>query len=673
MDPYSWIKSIIMAIAIVAAFGLFFTRVKHLFMLMRSVSGDAAFKPDRIGERIKVLLTDVLGQRNVRRKPLPGWAHTLIFFGFLAVQPHSLELMIQGVFPTFHLAYLIPALYGAYIFVADILAFPVLVGLGYALYRRLVIKPDYLTDGLDARLIIGFTSVIIVTFYFINAFLLLPAIGGSGFDYGRYFTVSKLVNYGFNLKALAPGAARTGFEIFYWIHVLTILGFLIYIPGSKHLHLLAAVPNVFLKPLDRSKAMLKTDIEDEEAESFGLGKVSELNWKNVLDLYACTECGRCEEQCPADMTGKPLSPKRLIHDAKVDLFDQAAAVLARNDEAVEPLLRENSPISADVLWSCTSCRACEDICPVNIQHLDIILEARKYQVLMESSFPPEMQETFNNLENQSNPWGFGSDSRADWAKGLDVPLMTDNPQADILYYVGCAASFDDRGKKIAQAMARVLNKAGVNFAILGEEERCNGDVARRAGNEYLAQMMIAENVEILNQYQPKKILTGCPHCYNTIKNEYPQFGAAYPVVHHSEFLLDLVNQGRLKPNGAVSEKLTFHDSCYLGRWNGIYQAPRDLLSSVSNGPGPIEMNRRADKGLCCGAGGARMFMEETIGKRINHERAREIIATGANQAAAACPFCITMLSDGIRDNNGDVEVKDIAEILDEATGETIEE
>jgi len=657
----------LMSIAIVAAFGLFFTRVKHLFLLMRSVRGETAFKLDRIGDRVKVLFTDVLAQSNVRRKPLPGWAHTLIFFGFLAVQPHSLELMIRGIFPSFHAAALIPPLYGAYIFVADILAFPVLVGLGYALYRRLFIKPKYLTDGRDARLIILFTSVIIITFYIINAFGLLPSIGGSGFDYGRYLTFSKVVYYGFNIDALSPGAGRTGFEIFYWIHVLTILGFLIYIPGSKHLHLLAAVPNVFLKPLDRPKAMIKTEIEDEDAESFGLGKVSELNWKNVLDLYACTECGRCEEQCPADMTGKPLSPKRLVHDAKIDLFEQAPAVLAKDNEAVAPLVRENSAISADVLWSCTTCRACEDICPVNIQHLDILLEARKHQVLMESSFPPEMQETFNNLENQSNPWGFGSDTRADWAKGLDVPLMTDNPETDILYYVGCAGSFDDRGKKIAQAMARVLKKAGVNFAILGEEERCNGDVARRAGNEYLAQMMIAENVEILNQYKPKKILTGCPHCFNTLKNEYPQFGARFAVVHHTEFLLELVNQGRLKTNGTGIEKLTFHDSCYLGRWNGIVEAPRQLLQAANNGRPLIELQRGAAKGLCCGAGGARMFMEETIGKRINHERAEEVIATGATQVAAACPFCITMLTDGIRDHNGNVDVKDIAEIIDEAT------
>jgi Fe-S oxidoreductase len=656
-----------MAIAVVAAFTLFFTRVQKLFSLMRGVRGDAAFKLDRIGERVKVLFTDVLGQRNVRRKHLPGLAHTLIFFGFLAVQPHSLELMIRGVFPSFYVADVIPRLYGVYIFVADILAFPVLIGLGYALYRRLFVKPKYLTDGLDARLIILFTAVIIITFYLTNAFLLLPSTGHSSFDYARYLTVSRVVYHVLHLDALSPAAARIFYEICYWIHVLTILGFLVYIPGSKHLHLLAAIPNVFLKPLERPKAMLKTDIEDEDAESFGLGKVSDLNWKNVLDLYACTECGRCEEQCPADMTGKPLSPKRVIHDAKIDLFDQASAVLGQNDEVVQPLLRENSAITGDVLWSCTTCRACEDICPVNIQHLDILLEARKYQVLMESNFPPEMQDTFNNLENQSNPWGFGSDTRADWAKGLDVPLMTDNPEADILYFVGCAGSFDDRGKQIARALARVLKKAGVNFSILGEEEHCNGDVARRAGNEYLAQMMIGENVEIFNQYRPQRILTACPHCYNSIKNEYPQFGASFPVVHHTEFLLELINQGRLKTKGAEIDKLTFHDSCYLGRWNGIFEAPRSILRWANNGKSLIETYRNEDKGLCCGAGGARMFMEENIGKRINHERAEEVIATGAARVAAACPFCITMLSDGIRDKNGNVDVKDIAEIVDEAT------
>jgi len=330
-------------------------------------------------------------------------------------------------------------------------------------------------------------------------------------------------------------------------------------------------------------------------------------------------------------------------------------------------VREGSPITGDVLWSCTTCRACEEICPVDIQHLDILLESRKHQVLMEASFPPEMQDTFTNLENQSNPWGFGSDTRGDWARDLDVPRLCDRPQAELLFYVGCAGSFDDRGKKISQSMARVLKKAGVDFAILGEEERCNGDVARRVGNEYLAQMMIQENAAVLNQYSPKKILTGCPHCYNTLKNEYPQFGARFEVVHATEFILDLFRQGRLTlAPDAAPERVAFHDSCYLGRWNGIFGTPRELLRIICAGA-PVELPRSADKGLCCGAGGGRMFMEEKIGKRINAERVDDVLASGAAMTAAACPFCITMLRDGLADRGSRVEVKDIAELVDMAT------
>ncbi|MGD8446798.1 MAG: (Fe-S)-binding protein [Desulfobacterales bacterium] len=666
MTIYITVKSILVAALLIAGFGIFTIRVRRLLKIMKSVQGKSQIKVDRLAERIRVLLTDVLGQSNVRRKFMPGLAHTLIFFGFLAVQPHSVELMLNGVFPAFHAANIMPGIYGVYLFVADILAFPVLVGLGYGLYRRLVVKPAYLTDGLDARLIILFTSVIIITFYVINAFLTVPAIGG-GFDYARHFTISNLVQRIFNLAAWSPAGSRVGFEIAYWIHLLTILGFLVYIPGSKHLHLLAAVPNVFLKPLDRPKAMIKTDIEDEDAETFGLGNVAELNWKNVLDLYACTECGRCEEQCPADMTGKPLSPARVIHDLKLDLLDHSAKLLGGEFESVAPLLRDGSPITDDVLWSCTTCRACEDICPVNIQHLDILLEARKHQVLMESNFPSEMQETFNSLENQSNPWGFSSDTRGDWCQDLDVPLMTDHPEAEVLYYVGCAGSFDDRGIQISRAIVNVLKKADVDFAILGAEERCNGDMARRAGNEYLAQMMIQEQVDVFNQYKPKKILTGCPHCFNVFKNEYGQFGAGYNVVHHSEFFLELTKQNKLKSKGAKLEKLTFHDSCYLGRWNGLIEAPRELLRLLGLSRNPVEMKRTKTKGLCCGAGGGRMFMEENLGKRINIERAQEVMDSGATEVTAFCPYCITMLRDGIADLNGNVAVRDIAEIIDENT------
>ena len=666
MEQYTIIKSFVMSMALIGAFSFFYFRVRRLFRLMKAVEGTSEFKFDYVARRIGVLLKDVLGQANVRRKTLPGYAHTLIFFGFLAVQPHSLELMLKGVCPAFEVGRWIPNIWGDFLFVADILATLVLVGLAYAIYRRVVQRPRYLTLGTDANLIIVFTSLIIVTFLLINALQTLLPLAPGGYDYRGIFPVSGALVPFLGLERLSSLQIFIGYQIVYWTHILTILSFLIYIPGSKHLHLLAAAPNVFLKPLQREKAIVRTDIENEALDTFGLGKVSELNWKNVLNLYACTECGRCEEQCPAANTEKPLSPKKVIHDLKVDLLDQADAILGGHFDTVKPIVREDSPVTSDVLWSCTTCRACEDICPVNIEHLDFIIEARKHQVLMEASFPPEVQETFTNLENQANPWGFGADSRADWCKGMDVPLMSDNSEAELLWFVGCAGSFDDRGKKISQAMARVLQRAGVNFAILGPEEACNGDMARRAGNEYLAQMLIQQNVEVLNQYKPKRILTGCPHCFNIIKNEYPQFGAGYPVVSHAELLFDLHKQGRLKLNGRSLGTLTFHDSCYLGRWNGILQPPRDLLRSVNNGQ-LTEMQRIREKGFCCGAGGGRMFMEETLGKRINVNRAEEVMRTGAATVAAACPFCATMLSDGLMDKESAIMVKDIAELVDQAT------
>lgn len=699
MTFYLILKSLIMLIAIVTAFRLFFIKVKRLYALMMAVEGKIETPFNRIKERMNVLFTDVLGQSNVRRKTLPGISHTLIFFGFLAIQIHSLELMIKGVFPSFDLLHLMPWIYSKYLFAADIFAFFVLVGFAYALYRRLVIKPAYLTMGRDANLIIMFTCVIIISFHLINALQsLIPAaaVASGSTDpatlaalstYKGFFPVSGLMASILGLNHLSYGMLIFAYELFYYVHIGTILGFLVYIPGSKHLHLLAAAPNVFLKPLEIEKVIQKTDIENEDAASFGLGKVSELNWHNVLNLYACTECGRCEELCPAASTGKPLSPKKIIHDLKLDLFEQSDALLtmaslpepSKNRDAILPIMREGSPITHDVLWSCTTCRSCEDVCPVNNQHLDLIFEIRKNQVLMEASFPPEIQGTFSNLENQSNPWGFSADTRADWCKGMGVPLMIDRPDAKVLYFVGCAGSFDDRGKKIAQATARVLQKAGVDFAILGPEESCNGDMARRAGNEYLAQMLIQQNVEVFNQYKPSMILTGCPHCYNVIKNEYPQFGARFRVVHHTEYILELIKDGRLVSNNRNFGAITFHDSCYLGRWNNIYDTPRKILAEINSSPlvqsgndkscsnKLIEMERNRSRAMCCGAGGARMFMEESIGQRINNVRAQEIVSTGASMVCAACPFCITMLNDGIMETERQIPVKDIAEIVDEGT------
>ena len=666
MERYLIFKSVLMAIALVGGFGYFSIKVKRLYKIMMAVDGEPKPFVDRVGERIKVLFTDVLGQTNVRRKFAPGIAHTLIFFGFLAIQPHSLELMVRGVFPGFEIGLVLPGFYSAYLYLADILGFFVLIGFGIALYRRVVIKPDYLTRGRDANLIILFTCVIVLSFHFINAFQMLLPVEADGFNYAGVFPISAIFASVFGLGALSHSSLVLGLEIFYYIHIATILGFLIYIPGSKHLHLLAAAPNVFFKRLAIEKAIVKTDLEDEEAETFGFGKASEFNWHNVLNLYACTECGRCEELCPASATGKPLSPKKIIHDFKVDLLDQSDLLLNDKKAEILPLMREGSEISDDVLWACTTCRACEDICPVNNEHLNFIFEMRKHQVLMEANFPAEMQETFNNMENQSNPWGFSADSRADWCKGMDVPLMSEKLSARVLWFVGCAGSFDDRGKKISQATARVLQKAGVDFAILGPEESCNGDMARRAGNEYLAQTMIVQNVETLGQYKFDTIITGCPHCYNTLKNEYPDFGAAYNVVHTTDFFNTLIKEGRLNIIPKDFGTLTFHDSCYLGRWNNIYDSPRQLLEKANTGR-LVEMERTKDKAFCCGAGGARMFMEETIGKRINNTRADQVIETGATTVAASCPFCATMLNDGILETDTKVLVKDIAQIIDEAS------
>jgi Fe-S oxidoreductase len=661
MSVYYTIKSIVIVLGLLGSFGLFFIRSRRLIQLMTRVEGSHPIPLDRLPERFKVFLTEVLLQSKVREKPFPGLAHCLIFFGFIAVLPHTIELMIAGIFSGFSFARFLPAIYGYYVFLADILAILVLVGLAYCVCRRLIYKPKYLTDSLDSRLIILFTTIIIVSFFSVNAFRIVlhtEILQGLQGGYVISFPIATFLG----LEHLSRQQLLIGLEVSYWIHLAVILYFLVYIPGSKHLHILAAIPNVILAPLETSKPMLKSDLENEDIESFGLGKVDELNWQNVLNLYACTECGRCEEQCPADLTGKPLSPKAVVVDLKDDLIGQ----LAENKNSIEPIVREGAPITEDVIWSCTTCRACESICPLHIQHLDFILEMRKSLVLMESRFPEELQETFNNLEYQFNPWGFAPEARAKWCRGLDVPLMSDRPEAKILYFVGCAGSFDERGKVVARAIVNLLKKAEIDFAILGPEERCTGDAARRAGNEYVAQELIQANLDTLGKYKPDRILTGCPHCYNTLKHEYPQFGAMPDVLHHAAFLADLIQNGRLKPKDKLETTVTLHDSCYLCRWNDIIDAPRQILGAIG-GLQIREMDRSGRKGLCCGAGGSRMFMEEKIGKRINIERVEEVAATNAETLVAACPFCNTMLDDGVKEIASPVAVKDIAEILDEAT------
>jgi Fe-S oxidoreductase len=662
---YLTIKPFLVLFALVGAFSYFTLKAKVLADLLKSVTKPGPNRFQLIPARVEAFLVDVLGQRSVRRKLGPGIAHTLIFWGFIVITIGTVEMMVDGIFHGLNLSRISPSLYGYYLYLADFMAFGVLAGVSFGFYRRLVIRPHYLHTGFDALLILSITAGLMISLFLMNAFR-VAAFPES--ELNAFLPLSAPLASLMGLNHLSAMVNFVGQEVFYWAHLLLVLGFLMYIPNSKHLHILASAPNVFLKHLGTPKAMEITNLEDENATTFGLGKVSELSWKGALDLYACTECGRCEEVCPASMTGKPLSPYKLVHDFKVELFRQKDLVKAGKHEELPHVVRAESEITEDVIWSCTSCRACEEACPVYIEQTNLIFETRKNLVLMESKFPAELQTVFRNMENNYTPWAFGHDSRADWCRDLDVKQMADHPNAEVLYYVGCAASFDDRAKKVATAIVNLLKKANVDFAILGKEEKCNGDPARRAGNEYLAQMLIKENVETLNRYKPRKILTGCPHCFNTLKNEYPAFGAQYDVVHHTTFLSDLIKEGKLKPGKTATGEVTFHDSCYLGRWNDVYEDPRDILKAIPE-LNVKEMPRTKNKGLCCGAGGARMFMEETIGKRVNVERTEEALATGAKVIAAACPFCSTMLTDGVKskEKQDQVVVKDLAEILDEAT------
>jgi len=680
MQPGYFPANLLFGLIFIAALAFFLLTAYKLYRILRLGQPEDRF--DRISERLQGVVTFVLGQRRVVREP-SGWGHFLIFWGFVIITIGSLETFGVGLYHGFaYWKFLGKPLTGALYLLQDLLCAGVVVALCVSLYRRFVVKPERLrfsdqqAANLDASIIISMILVLIVLLFGARA----AEYRLAQLEPGRYFPQAAFISMALSglFAGLSEPALRGWYSFFWWTHTLVILGFLVYIPFSKHLHILGAIPNVFFRRFKPLGELTKLDLEDESVETYGVSKIEEFTWKQNLDLYACTECGRCSDNCPANLTGKPLSPKETIHHLKKHLLGKGKLLLDQGEakegqSAVGPAAELSKALVGEVclpdeIWSCTTCGNCMEHCPVFIEHIQKYVDMRRYLVLMESNFPPEVQTVLRNWETNSNPWGISFATRGDWAKGLEVKTLAENPEVEYLFYVGCTGSFDERGKKVTNAMIKLLNQAGVSFGILGAEEKCCGETARRIGNEYLFQTMATELAETINGYGIKKIITTCPHGYNCLKNEYPQFGGNWEVYHHTEFLARLLREGRLTPRRRLDKRLTFHDSCYLGRYNDIYEDPRVILTSIP-GLRLQEMERHRNKSFCCGAGGGRMWMEETLGdKKINEARADQALALDPEVIAVSCPFCTIMFEDGLkaRDREETVKVYDIAELLAQA-------
>jgi Fe-S oxidoreductase len=664
------IKNIIFLFVLIAALGAFGFTMRKVLGYLRIGKPENRF--DHYDKRIGNVLAIAFGQTKILRDPIAGPIHFGIFWGFVILLTAVLESIGEGLIPGFSLSFLGP-LYNVIAIGSDVMAVVVLVAVIWALFRRHVAGPKRLREldrhsQIDATVILSAIAVIMIT-------MLLQNGSRIALEGGGYASEWRPVSLALSGMFSASDATALVFEISWWLHILIVLGFLNFLPYSKHFHVLTSIPNVYFSNRGIHKegdgALKPLNLEDETAEKFGASDVEDLTWKQLFDSYTCTHCGRCTAVCPANITGKLLSPKKIIVDTRTRFEEKAPVVTAGITDA--PVLQKqllHDFITPQELWACTTCRACVQECPVMIEHVDEIVDMRRYLTLTEGEFPEQLQTLYRNLENNFAPWQFSPDDRGAWADGLGIPQLSDLGSADeidYLFWVGCAGSFDARYKKVSVALARIMQRAGIRFAILGKEEKCNGDSARRAGNEYLAQTLMVDNIEKLNSYRVKNIVTACPHCFHALRNEFPQFGGNYKVIHHSQLVNDLVQHRLISLDNPVDGALTFHDSCYLGRYNDIYDQPRELITGIPSAE-MVEMPRSKDKGFCCGAGGAQMFMEETEGKRVNIERTEEALATGAETIASACPFCMTMLTDGVKEKGKqeEVAVKDIAELVYEA-------
>jgi Fe-S oxidoreductase len=672
-------------------------RLWWLYRLARS--GQPA--PERIeavrahpGRDAETQATEVLGQRKLLKWTVPGVAHALTFWGFLVLALTIIEA--YGALFSKHFAIPLIGTWAWVGFAEDLFAVAVLVGIATFTVIRLRNSPE--REGRASRFSGSHTGaawLVLAGIFGVIATLLLyraAQINTGDFPYPRGAFASQLVGHW--LHPLGRGA-NSGLETaFILAQLAVILGFGVFVTYSKHLHIVIAPLNVLfsrrpnglgaLQPMRSGGQVLDFEEADPDNDIFGLGKIEDLTWKGLLDLGTCTECGRCQSQCPAWATGKPLSPKMLILDLRDHAFAKAPYLLAGSDEAREalpdsvkaeaerPLVGDSAAggvIDPDVLWSCTNCGACVEECPVDIEHIDHITGLRRHQVLIESAFPQEAAGMLKNLENKGNPWGMGADKRLEWISELDfeVPVVDGKigDDTEYLFWVGCAGALEDRAKKTTKAIAQLLHTAGVSFAVLGPAETCTGDPARRMGNEFVYSMLAQQNVETLNEAGARKIVASCPHCFNTIANEYPQLGGNYEVIHHTQLLARLVEEGKLTPVNPIEEKITYHDPCFLGRHNRVFTPPRQIMEQVP-GVQAQEMHRCKERGFCCGAGGARMWMEERIGKRINTERIDEALGTDPDTISTGCPYCMVMLGDAIAAKKSSGEAKETLEVIDVA-------
>jgi Fe-S oxidoreductase len=665
-----WLRVLLFLLVAGYSIYLFATafRKKYLYLML----GQPEDRTDQREHRMRSFLKYVLGQAKVLAEPA-GIGHFVIFWGFIVLSFGTLDFIAYNIFG-FHLPWIGEAAW--FTFLHELFSLLVIAAIAVALVRRYVFKPMRLDNSFDAFLILYLILGLIVTD--------LLTLGLNEAIHPVHAGWASPVASG--LGSLFAGGNETLLvmlrEVLIWAHLFILFGFLIFIPRSKHLHMIAAAFNVYFRKTRPNGQLKSLDLSDESVEEFGVGRIDQFTWKQLLDGYACTECGRCHVNCPATLSGKPLSPKYLIlkmRDHLTDVGDRLLAArgahtgnLALQSEAAAGL--EELPMligdvyTEDEIWACTTCRACEEACPVFNEHVDKIIDLRRYLVLTEGKASAEINRAFTNLERHSNEWGQNRNTRADWAKGLPVRTMAEvDGEVEYLYYVGSAASFDPRNQKIAQAFVRLLNEAGVNFAILGNEEESDGDAARRLGNELLYQTLVETNIEIFKAYNVKKIVTTDPHAYNTFKNEYPAFGFQAEVLHATELLARLIDEGRLKPTKEVNQIITYHDSCYLGRYNGIYSAPRYILEKIP-GIQLVEMERNKEKGMCCGAGGGSMWKEETIGERINVMRTEQALETGCTAIGTACPYCMTMMIDGTKQKGVEEQIAtyDVVELLNMA-------